>query len=116
MTKFLLLIYGDERTWAEASDDWQAHNAAGHVAFQAEAGPRVLAGGELQPAAQAVSLRPDDRGRPVATDGPFVETKEVIGGYYLVEADDLEAATALAARIPEASTPSSGVEIRRLEE
>ncbi len=58
MTKFLLLIYGDERTWAEASDDWQAHNAAGHVAFQAEAGPRVLAGGELQPAAQAVSLRP----------------------------------------------------------
>jgi hypothetical protein len=50
----------------------------------------------------------------IVTDGPFVETKEAIGGYYLLDASDDAQAIELARRIPEASAPSSGVEVRRM--
>jgi hypothetical protein len=112
MAKYLVLIWGDERRWAEASDEWQDENAARHKAFNAEAGAAVVGGNELEPTAAAVSLRPGDDGRVMATDGPFLETKEVIGGYYILDAPTLAAASDLAGRIPEASTPFSGVEIR----
>jgi hypothetical protein len=57
-------------------------------------------------------LRTDPDGRLTTTDGPFLETKEALGGYYLVEASDLDEMIALAARLPEASEGHSGIEIR----
>jgi hypothetical protein len=114
MPKFLVLIYGDEATWEAASAEWQTENAEGHKRFHAAAGDALLGGAELEPAAKAVTLRARHGGRPVATDGPFIESKEVLGGYYLLEAADLDDAVALAAAIPEASAPESGVEIRAI--
>lgn len=116
MAKYLVLIYGDAQTWAEASEQWQAENEAGHAAFNAAAGAAVLGGNELETADRAVTLRPDSSGRPARTDGPFLETKEVLGGYYVLEAEDMDAAISLADRIPEASAPTSGVEIRPIKQ
>jgi hypothetical protein len=112
MAKYLVLIYGDETRWAQAPPQWHQDNAERHKVFNANAGANVLGGNELEPAAQAVSLRPGDGDGPNVTDGPFLETKEVIGGYYLLEAADMPAAIALAGQIPEATTPFSGVEVR----
>ena len=113
MARFLVLIWGDEAIWAAGSEEWQRENEAAHRRFNAEAGKAVLGGAELAPTAQAITLR-GSGGRPKATDGPFLETKEVVGGYYLLEAADLAEATALAELLPEASAPTSGVEIRAL--
>lgn len=112
MAKYLVLIYGDEQKWAEASDEWNTANGQRHGAFVAAAGDAVIGGQELEPTAMATSLRPDSTGRPAVTDGPFVESKEAIGGYYVLEAPDLDEAIRLAGQIPEASTESCGVEIR----
>src|SRR3954451_13441839 len=116
MAKYLVLIYGDAHTWAEASEQWQKDNEAGHAAFNAAAGSAVLGGNELETVDRAVTLRPDSSGRPARTDGPFLETKEVLGGYYLLEAKDMDEAITLAGQIPEASAPTSGVEIRPIKE
>ncbi len=112
MAKFLVLIYGDERAWAEAGEQWGQDNAAAHGAFAADAGAAIIGGDELVPSAQAVSLRGRGAEGFVRTDGPFVETKEGIGGFYLLEAPSLEEAVRLAALIPEATAVGSGVEIR----
>lgn len=112
MARYLVLIYGDEQTWLDASPEWGETNALAHADFNNEAGPAVLGGAELEGTAKAVSLRGNSSGGFTTTDGPFVETKEVIGGYYLLEARDLEDALRLAGRIPEASSPTSGVEVR----
>ena len=112
MAKFLVLIYGDEQRWEAESEQWQQTNAARHAAFAAEAGAALVGGGELEPSRSAVSLRADSAGHPAATDGPFVETKEGIGGFYLLEAPDLDEAIRLAGFVPEATAPYSGVEVR----
>jgi hypothetical protein len=112
MAQYLVLIWGDAQTWASASDEWQQENGDRHRAFNAENGSAILGGNELEPIERSVSVRPDDDGQAIATDGPFLETKEVIGGYYLLEAADADDATRLAMQIPEASTARSGVEIR----
>jgi hypothetical protein len=114
MPKYLVLIYGDEAVWTAASAEWQQANEEGHRKFNAAAGSAVLGGAELEPTAKAVTLRSKSGGRPRPTDGPFLESKEVVGGYYLLEAADMAAAVALAGQIPEASAPSSGVEIRAI--
>jgi hypothetical protein len=116
MAKYLVLIYGDEQTWAGRSAQESAANTERHNAFMAAAGTAVIGGNALQSSATATSLRADLDGRPAVTDGPFLETKEVLGGYYLLEAADLDEAIALARRIPEASAPASGVEIRPVRE
>jgi hypothetical protein len=112
MAKYLILIYGDEHAWAAASPPERQRIKQGHAAFQAAAGAAVLSGQELQPSATATSLRAGQAGRPTITDGPFAETKEGLGGYYLIEAADLDEAIALAGRLPEATADHSGVEIR----
>jgi hypothetical protein len=76
--------------------------------------PRVVDGGRLQPADTATTVRVDD-GRTLVADGPFAETKEVFGGWFLLDADDLDAAIELAGRIPVARMGGS-VEIRALVE
>jgi hypothetical protein len=72
--------------------------------------PGVVGGDQLQPPETATTVRVED-GRTLTTDGPFAETKETLGGYYLYEADDLDAALELAARIPAARLGGS-VEVR----
>jgi hypothetical protein len=70
----------------------------------------VLRGGNaLLPTSSATSLRRDSSGKLVVTDGPFAETKEALGGYYLIEATDLDSAIAIASQVP---TPYGGVEVR----
>ncbi len=79
--------------------------AHGRFAEQvAAAGGEILNGNALQPTATATSIRGD-----IVTDGPFVETKEALGGYYLVEARDLDQALAFGKLCP---TPFGGVEVR----
>jgi hypothetical protein len=72
--------------------------------------PGVVGGNQLQPPDTATTVRVED-GRTLTTDGPFAETKEAVGGYYLYEADDLDAAIELAARIPAARMGGS-IEVR----
>ena len=76
--------------------------------------PGVVGGAQLQPVETATTVRVQD-GRTLTTDGPFPETKEVLGGYYLYEADDLDAAIELASRIP-AARMGGAVEVRPLVE
>jgi hypothetical protein len=116
MAKYLVLIYGDEKTWEGWSPEEQAANGAAHAAFRAKAGDAVIGGHELERAGAATSLRADAAGSLTATDGPFLETKEVLGGYYLLEASSLDEAVELAGLLREASAPSSGVEVRPVKE
>ncbi len=76
--------------------------------------PGVTGGAQLQPAATATTVRVRD-GRALTTDGPFAETKEVLGGYWVLEAEDLDAAIEFAARIP-AARLGGAVELRPLVE
>jgi hypothetical protein len=76
--------------------------------------PGVTGGAQLQPPETATTVRVED-GRTLTTDGPFVEAKEVLGGYYTLEADDLDAAIELASRIP-AARMGGAIEVRPLVE
>jgi hypothetical protein len=112
MAKYMLLIYGDAQQWeAMTPEQGKAHDAA-HAAFRAAAGTTVLGGEELELAPMATTLRTDSAGGFVTTDGPFLETKEALGGYYLLEADDLDEVIQLASQLPEVRAGHSGVEIR----
>ena len=112
MAKYLVLIYGNERLWADLPAEWHAANAARHQALIASAGPAILGVNELEPTTHSVSLRADASGKPVVTMGPFHPTPEVVGGYYLLEATDLNEAIRLASLIPEATATHGGIEIR----
>ncbi|WP_029136385.1 YciI family protein [Nakamurella lactea] len=112
MAKYLIGIYGDEQQWDSMTEQERQRIDAGHRAFHATAGAAVLAGGELMSTVTATSLRGSGDGAPTVTDGPFLETKEVLGGFYLIEAADLDAAVALARLLPENGAGHSGVEIR----
>lgn len=114
MSRFLVLIYGDEQRWAAASEEWNEENGRRHRAFLDRAGKAVLAGGDVVPSTNAVSVYGDD---PEGTStGPFVQADKGIGGFYLIEAADVDQAVELARQIPEASAEHSGVEIRQLVE
>ena len=112
MAKYMILIYGDAEQWeAMTAEQWKAHDAA-HAAFVAKAGSRVIGGGQLEMAPTATSLRADALGQIHTTDGPFLETKEAVGGWYLLEAADLDEVLSLATLLPEVRATHSGVEIR----
>jgi len=112
MAKYLLAIYGDSQQWeAMTPEQREAHNA-GHAAFWAAAGSRILGTQELEPSSTATTLRIDPAGRTITTDGPFLETKEALGGFYLLEAADLDEVIALAGLLPEGHAGHSGIEIR----
>ena len=107
MSEYLILIYEDEKAYAEAGEAaWQqAMEAHGRFAEQVVGlGAKILGGHALEPSHTATSVRAD-----VVTDGPFAETKEALGGYYLVEAADLDQALAVAKLCP---APFGGVEVR----
>jgi hypothetical protein len=77
------------------------------------AGSAIVSANELAPAATAVSVRRGPAG-PSATDGPFIDTKEVVGGYYVLQASDLAEAVRLAGQLPEATASHGGVEVRQI--
>ncbi|RCG32320.1 hypothetical protein DQ384_07440 [Sphaerisporangium album] len=109
MAKYLILIYEDEAAWANAGPADYERAMKEHNEFAANNGA-VLRGGEaLHPGAMGTSIRKDGSGDFVVTDGAFFETKEGLGGYYLVEVDDLDQAIAVAKQVP---APFGGVEVR----
>lgn len=111
MSQFLILIYDDEAAYANASEEAGGKLMAGHQAFGENNAKAIVAGNALQPVATATTVRPDRAGGCIVTDGPFVETKEALGGYYLVEAADLDEAIALAKQVPVIGV-TGGLEVR----
>ena len=117
--KYMLLIHqGDSPTprdpeaWATLSEDEQKAVFADYQAINGTAG--VTPGEQMQPPESATTVRVSD-GERLVTDGPFAETKEAIGGYLFLEADDLDAAIELASRIP-AARLGGAIEVRPLVE
>jgi hypothetical protein len=106
--KYALLIYSHEPEWDNLSDGEKAAIYAEYAAVSDS--PGIVGGQELQPGATATTVRVEN-GRTLTTDGPFVETKEMLGGFFLFEADDLDAALEIAARIP-AARRGGAVEVR----
>ena len=113
MAKYLILIYESEADWeAAASPEVFQRVMDAHNRFPAQVealGAKIVSGRALQPTTTATTVRVRD-GKTLTTDGPFAETREQLGGYYLVEARDLDTALAIAARIPGARTGS--IEVR----
>jgi hypothetical protein len=109
MAEYLILIYEDEKTgWHSGDQTAMDTTMAGHQSFGATHGSVIKGGNALHATSSATSIRRDG-GEPVVTDGPFAESKEALGGYYLVEAPDLDAAIAIAKDCP---APYGGVEVR----
>ena len=97
--QFLLLIYDQEKRWSQLTEAQQNSETREFGAFGAEFANSIRGGNALQPTptAKTVRVRND---KPQVVDGPFAETKEQLGGYYLVEAKDASEAAAIAAKIP----------------
>jgi hypothetical protein len=108
--KYLLQIYPDGAIaeFARLSEDEQ--NALVGEYFAIRESPAVIGGDQLQPAETATTVRVQN-GQTLLTDGPFVDAKEHLGGYFLVEADDLDTALEIAGRIP-AARMGGAVEVR----
>jgi hypothetical protein len=101
--QYLLLIYNAESNWEGLSEAETGKMQQDFGAFtqQIIASGNYIGGNRLHPVSKATTVRVKD-GKKLITDGPFAETKEQLGGYYLIEAADLDEATAIAARIPSA--------------
>ena len=106
--KYMLLIYADEQAWTE-SERQQCYKDSTDIAHQLKANGQYVAASPLQPVATATSVRVRN-GRPMVTDGPFAETREQLGGYFLIDARNLDEAIAIAGKIPGARKGT--VEIR----
>ena len=109
--QYLLLIYSDENIQKNMSNDERGAYFQAYTEFTGsiQKSGNMAAGDALLPIETATSVRVRN-GETLLTDGPFAETKEQLGGYYLVEAPDLDAATAIAARIP--TTKHGTIEVR----
>jgi hypothetical protein len=94
--QFLLLIYENEKRFAESYDPAEFQE---YMDFGKQHAVAIKGGNALQPTGTAATVRVRN-GKTLRTDGPFAETKEQLGGYYLVEAPDTAAAAAIAAKIP----------------
>jgi hypothetical protein len=104
--QYLLLIYDNEKRWEKGYDQNEMKE---YGAFGQEFAKAIQGGNALQSVKVATTVRVRD-GKRLTTDGPFAETKEQLGGYYLVEAKDLDEAIAIAAKIPAARFGS--IEVR----
>jgi hypothetical protein len=105
--QYLLAIYDDEKRWE--NNGYAEMELAEYRKFGQEFAAAIKGGNALQPTSAATTVRVRD-GKRLTTDGPFAETKEQLGGFYLVEAPDLDAAIAIAAKIPGARHGS--IEVR----
>jgi len=97
--QFLLLIYDAEKRWTGLRQADSAAEMQEYQAFGKEFAQAIKGGNALQPVATAKTVRVRD-GKRLVTDGPFAETKEQLGGYYLVEAGDEDEAIGIAAKVP----------------
>lgn len=113
--KYMLLIYHEEQAWGRMTPEEQQKLYAEYGQFTQEimANGNYVGGSELHPVSTATSVRVRD-GKQLTTDGPFAETKEQLGGYYLIEAKNLDEAISIAARIP--SAREGTIEVRPLAE
>jgi hypothetical protein len=106
--KYMLLIYTDEQAWTDAERQ-HCFAESTELAHQLKANGQYLATAPLQPVSTATSVQVRD-GKRLVTDGPFAETREQLGGYFLIDAKDLDEAIGIAASIPGARKGT--VEIR----
>ncbi len=108
--KYMLLIYSDENAWTQSEME-QCYADSVQLTHELNTNGQFLGASPLHAVATATSLRMRD-GKKLVTDGPFAETREQLGGYFLIEAQDLDEAISISARIPSASKGT--VEIRPL--
>ena len=106
--KYMLLIYSDETAWTENERE-QCYTESVHLTQDLNAKGQYLGASPLQSVVKATSVRMRD-GKRLVTDGPFAETREQLGGYFLIDATNLEEAIAIAERIP--TVHKGTVEIR----
>jgi len=106
--KYMLLIYADEQAWTDAERQ-QCYGESTQLAHQLKASGQFVSTSPLQPVATATCVKVRDSKRLV-TDGPFAETREQLGGYFMIEARNLDEAIDIAGRIPGARKGT--VEIR----
>jgi hypothetical protein len=113
--KYLLMIYDNEQEWAALGEKGHLPIYQEYRALREELqnSGNFLGGSQLMPTSTATSVRVRD-GQQLITDGPFAETREQLGGYFLIQAKDLDEAIAIAARIP--SARAGTVEVRPLAE
>ena len=109
--KYLLTIYSDESGWGDVTPEQIDQVMNAYWAFQREVEEKgvFIAGEGLEPTSSATTVRLRD-GERLVTDGPFAETKEQLGGFYLLDCDNLDEAIEWAAKIPGAQTGS--IEVR----
>ncbi len=110
--KYMLLIYADEQAWTE-SERQLCYGESTDLAHQLRSKGQYVAASPLQPVATATTVRVRE-GKRTIKDGPFAETREQLGGYYLVDVNNLDEALAIAGRIPAARKGT--VEVRPLVE
>ena len=113
--KYLLLIYQDEKQWGGLSEAarQQIYDEYGQLRQELTTSGQFVGGSQLHPVATASSVRVRN-GKELVTDGPFAETHEQLGGYFLIEAKNLDEALGIAARIP--SARAGTVEVRPIVE
>ncbi len=106
--KFMLLIYSDENSWTD-EERTKCMNESTEICHQLQANGKYLSASPLHPVSMATSVRIRD-GKRLITDGPFAETVEQLGGYYLIDVKDLDEAISIAGRLP--PSKKGTVEIR----
>jgi hypothetical protein len=113
--KYMLLIYHNEQSWSAIteSERQQIFSDYRKLRERLQASGQFVTGSQLQPITTATTVRVRD-GKELVTDGPFAETHEQLGGYFLIEAENLDEATSIAAQIPSAKTGT--IEVRPLVE
>ena len=99
--KYMLLVHHDEEAFEKIAKEGQQQMLAESVQLthQLHANGQYIGASPLQPAATAAVVRVRD-GKPLVTDGPFIETREQIAGYFLIDADNIDEAIAIAGRVP----------------
>jgi hypothetical protein len=112
--QYMLLIYDEEKLWADMPKDEADRMFHDYMAFteSIKKSGHFIAGEALQSTRTATTLRVRG-GKTLTTDGPFAETKEAFGGFYMIEAKDLDEALSIAARIPSARVGS--IEVRAIQ-
>jgi hypothetical protein len=111
--KYMLLIYHDEQAALSETERQQCYEESMQLAQQIHSAGQYLAANPLHPTAMATSVRVRD-GKRFVTDGPFAETREQLGGYFLIDAKNLDEAIGIAARVPGARIGT--VEVRPVRE
>jgi hypothetical protein len=110
--RYLLMICSDEKSDAQMTPEQSAarHEGWGRYTAELHASGKMLGGERLRPASAATTVR-QPNGRTLLADGPFAETKEQLGGYYLIDASDLDEAVSWASKMPHLAYGGS-VEVR----